>query len=162
MSSLYDPDFLNGTIYQGVWQRYHSPAYSSRVLTLSSHNALFILAFLSIAVQYAGSRTWVIVRHLIYHSLRNRGALSVELPSADSTASSGSAGPAAHNDPNLERLLHLSRGRAMMNTFLGSNKLFGGRFEYGSARPHRLLADSSFSMIQDNLRSLASVPLSAH
>ena len=123
MSLIYNPEFLHDRVYEGLWTRYHGPRHSSRILTMSTYRALFVFAVLLIVVEYASGRLWVILRYLIYHSLRKRGALPVHLPStANNSGTSGRASNIVIDDLELEADtaaagLQISRTRAIFNTF---------------------------------------------
>jgi hypothetical protein len=69
-------------------------------LTLSSYNALLVLAALAVLIQYCGARTWVIIRQAIYEGLRRKEKLPLRLPGS-----------------SPEPLRHLTPGRAIANTF---------------------------------------------
>jgi len=103
---LFNPDFLDDRVHQGLWTRHHGPSYSSRILTLSSYNALFVVALLAIVIQYGGARFWIIIRRAIYESLRRRKRLPLRLPGS-----------------SPEPLRHLTPGQAIANTFSWAKQL---------------------------------------
>jgi hypothetical protein len=96
-----DPSFLSDRVYEGVWRRYGQNNSSELILTLPIYKALIILAILVLAIEYGGSRAWVIVRFAISKSVWKPVQLEDQLP---------------------DRLLNISRGRAVMNTFVWNER----------------------------------------
>ncbi|KAH8758089.1 hypothetical protein F5882DRAFT_468649 [Hyaloscypha sp. PMI_1271] len=109
MADLFNPDFLDDRVYQGLWKRHQGPSDSSRILTLSSYNALLVLASLAVLIQYCGARSWVVIRQAIYEGLRRRKKLPLRLPGS-----------------SPEPLRHLTPGRAIANTFSWAERLGRG------------------------------------
>jgi hypothetical protein len=102
----FNPDFLDDRVHQGLWTRHHGPSYSSRILTLSSYNAIVVVALLAVLIQYGGARSWVIIRQAIYEGLRRRKKLPLRLPGS-----------------SPEPLRHLTPGQAIVNTFSWAERL---------------------------------------
>ena len=65
---LFNPDFLNDRIFQGIWRRYKNAGFSQLILTLSFYKALvvkLVIAVLVILIEYGSSRIWVILRFIV-------------------------------------------------------------------------------------------------
>jgi hypothetical protein len=56
-----DPNFFQRLVFVGIWDNFH---IGRRVWTLESHKAFVIIAIFSTLVAFAGSRSWVILRHV--------------------------------------------------------------------------------------------------
>ena len=100
IADIYNPDFLNDRVFRGVWQLFEKPGFSRQILTLSSYEALFVMAALLILIEYTGSRLWVIFRFIVYNARK----------------------PVHMNGTGDDPLLHLSRGHALVNTFTLAEK----------------------------------------
>src|SRR5437762_2984175 len=98
---LYNPDFLSDRVFQGIWRRYKNAGFSQLILTLSFYKALVVIAVLVILIEYGGSRVWVIMRFIVSKIVWK---------------------PVQLDDPIPDRLLQISRGRAVMNTFVSIEK----------------------------------------
>src|SRR6266480_605865 len=98
---LYNPDFLNDRVFQGIWRRYTNAGFSQLILTLSFYKALVVIAVLVILIEYGSSRVWVILQFILFKIVWK---------------------PVHLDDPDPDRLLRLSRGHAVMNTFVSIEK----------------------------------------
>jgi len=65
-----------------IWRDYSQPPYQNLTLTLTSYEALLLLAFLSAFIAYAQTRWWIITRHVLILILR-----PVQLPDSDAATS---------------------------------------------------------------------------
>jgi hypothetical protein len=104
LSDPTDPDYLNDRVFQGFWRRYERAGSSDLLLTLSIYKGLIVLAILLLTVEYGGSRAWVILRFIISKLVWKPVSL------ADQPEDQV-------REQVPDRLLKISRGRAVMNTF---------------------------------------------
>src|SRR5271170_5620732 len=57
-------------VFRGVWRNFDLQGYQSLVLTLTSNQALALLAFVGALLAYTQTRLWIISRYLLIRILR--------------------------------------------------------------------------------------------
>lgn len=58
-------DVLHGLTYEGVWEKYNAPLTHRWIWTLSTLNAVVVLACFTVLLAFTESRTWALTRHIV-------------------------------------------------------------------------------------------------